>query len=34
MTQRRQINDLENSLKVSKKRLQIVIGVICVLIVF
>jgi len=34
MTQRRQINDLENSLKVVEKRLQLVIGFTCVLIVF
>ena len=33
MTQRRQINDLEKSLKVAEKRLQLVIGFTCVVIV-
>ena len=33
MTQMRQINDLEKSLKVAEKRLQLVIGFICVVIV-
>jgi len=34
MTQRRQINDVENSLKVVEKRMQLVIGFTFVLIVF
>jgi len=33
MTQMRQINDLEKSLKVAEKRLQLVIGLTCVVIV-
>jgi len=33
MTQMRQINDLEKSLKVAEKRLQLVIGFTCVVIV-
>ena len=33
MTQMRQINDLEKSLKVVEKRLQLVIGFTCVVIV-
>ena len=33
MTQMRQINDLEKSLKVTEKRLQLVIGFTCVVIV-
>ena len=33
MTQMRQINDLDKSLKVAKKRLQLVIGFTCVVIV-
>jgi len=34
MTQRRHINDLEKSLKVAEKRLQLVIRFTCVVIVF
>ena len=33
MTQMKQINDLEKSLKVAEKRLQLVIGLTCVVIV-
>jgi len=33
MTQMRQINDLEKSLKIVEKRLQLVIGFTCVVIV-
>jgi len=34
MTQRKHINDLENSLKVVEKRLQLVTGFTCVLLLY